>query len=146
MKRLHISFNVTDLDQSVAFYSSLFASPPTVLKHDYAKWLLDDPRVNFVLEAGGDNAGFGHAGIQVEDQQELETVFERMKSAEAPYLPEGVTTCCYAKSEKSWTADPNGVMWEAFYTFHQSEERGGMNVDASTLDKTTGACGSGGCC
>ena len=127
MKRLHMSFNVLDLEKSVAFYSTLFEAAPTVRKDDYAKWLLDDPRVNFVLEATRENPGFTHAGIQVAAEDELSELFERLKSAEAPYLPEGVTTCCYHKSEKSWTADPDGVMWEAFYTFHQSEERGSPN-------------------
>ena len=117
MKRLHVSFNVQDLDKSVAFYSTLFQASPTVLKDDYAKWMLDDPRVNFVLEAVDEGpVGLGHAGIQVESEQELQDVFEQMQAAEAPYLEEGVTTCCYAKSEKSWTADPDGLMWEAFYT------------------------------
>ena len=149
MKRLHVSFNVADLDKSIAFYSALFDAEPTVKKADYAKWLLDDPRVNFVIEGGAQEPGFGHAGIQVEDADELEGVFDLMKSAEAPYLPEGVTTCCYAKSEKSWTQDPDGVMWEAFYTFHQSEERGSFNVAPEALEReaiTAGGCGTGGCC
>ena len=92
MKRLHISFNVQDLEKSVAFYSTLFQESPSVHKHDYAKWMLDDPRVNFVLEASPDNPGFTHAGIQVDAEEELTDMFERMKSAEAPYLPEGLTT------------------------------------------------------
>ena len=110
MKRLHVSFNVADLDKSIGFYQKLFAQPPSVVKHDYAKWLLDDPRMNFVLEARGAAPGFGHAGFQVDEQSELQPLFEQMKQAEAPYLPEGVTSCCYAKSEKSWTADPDGVL------------------------------------
>ena len=147
MKRLHVSFNVTDLDKSVAFYSTLFQASPTVLKDDYAKWMLDDPRVNFVLEGGSSTPGFGHAGIQVEDEDELGDVFDRMKAAEAPYLPEGVTTCCYAKSEKSWTADPDGVMWEAFYTFHQSDERGAANFEPAEFDACNSIeCGDGSCC
>ena len=116
MKRLHISFKVTDLPRSVEFYSTLFAARPTVLKTDYAKWMLDDPRVNFVIETSADAPGFTHAGIQTESSDELMQMFERMKSAEAPYLPEGLTTCCYHKSEKSWTADPDGVLWESFHT------------------------------
>lgn len=124
MKRLHVSFNVTDLDKSIAFYTNLFGSEPTVVRDGYAKWLLDDPRMNFVVETGGEKPGFTHAGIQTENSEELEAVFDRMKQAEAPYLPEGMTTCCYHKSEKSWTADPDGVMWEAFFTHHQTEEYG----------------------
>ena len=124
MKRLHISFNVSDLEKSIDFYSTLFNQPPLVLRTDYAKWMLDDPSINFVLEHNPENPGFSHAGIQVEDQQQLQPIFERMKTAEAPYLPEGVTTCCYHKSEKSWTSDPDGVMWEAFFTHHETEARG----------------------
>ena len=149
MKRLHVSFNVQDLDKSVAFYSTLFKATPTVLKDDYAKWMLDDPRVNFVLEGGSSSPGFGHAGIQVEDEAELAEVFERLESAEAPYISEGVTTCCYAKSEKSWTADPDGVMWEAFFTFHQEEQRGSTNFSSdefAAIKPEGGGCGTGGCC
>lgn len=124
MKRLHVSFNVTDLDKSIAFYSQLLGAEPTVVRDGYAKWMLEDPRMNFVVETECGSPGFSHAGIQVESSDELEEVFDRMKSAEAPYLPEGVTTCCYHKSEKSWTADPDGVKWEAFFTHHQTEEYG----------------------
>ncbi|MGK0222482.1 MAG: catechol 2,3-dioxygenase-like lactoylglutathione lyase family enzyme [Limisphaerales bacterium] len=147
MKRLHVSFNVTDLNKSVAFYSSLFQVSPEVLKDDYAKWMLDDPKVNFVLEAGGENSGFGHAGIQVEDENELQSVFDNMKKAEAPYLEEGVTNCCYAKSEKSWTQDPDGIMWEAFQTFHQTDERGDSQAQ-DALEQNLARIGEdrGGCC
>ena len=124
MKRLHVSFGVADLDKSIAFYTTLFGEAPSVVRPGYAKWMLDDPRVNFVVETGSETPGFNHAGIQVEEQEELHQIFERMKRAEAPYLPEGVTTCCYAKSEKSWTADPDGVAWEAFHTHRQMEEFG----------------------
>ena len=140
MKRLHVSFNVENLEKSVAFYSTLFNASPTVLKDDYAKWMLDDPRVNFVLEGGGGQPGFGHAGIQVEEEAELGEMFDRLKSAEAPYLEEGETTCCYAKSEKSWTSDPDGVMWEAFYTHHQSEERGASNFESEEFARFKDRC------
>ena len=137
MKRLHLSFNVVDLNKSIAFYSNIFKAPPSVHKEDYAKWMLDDPRVNFVLEATTGKPGFGHAGIQAEAEEELTDLFERMKSAEAPYLPEGVTTCCYHKSEKSWTADPDGVMWEAFHTFHESDKRGSSNLTTEQIERAT---------
>lgn len=160
MKRLHVSFNVADLDKSVAFYSKLFGAAPSVLRDDYAKWMLDDPRMNFVVEGGAhEKLGFTHAGIQVESEAELEAVFEQMKSAEGPYLPEGVTTCCYHKSEKSWTSDPDGVAWEAFYTHHQTEERGKSNeesdmkaVSAETITPVplalngAATCAGTGCC
>ena len=123
MKRLHISINVSNLETSIGFYATLFASDPAVIRADYAKWMLDDPRVNFVIESSTDQPGFTHAGIQTESSHELQDLFDRMKSAEAPYLEEGDTTCCYATSEKSWTMDPDGLPWEAFYTHHQTEER-----------------------
>ncbi len=143
MKRLHVSFGVEDLEKSVLFYSTLFGAAPSVRRPGYAKWMLDDPRVNFVIESLSGERGFSHAGIQVEEQAELEPIFSRLKDAEAPYLPEGVTTCCYHKSEKSWTADPDGVRWEAFYTMHQMEEFGTgpelEELDAAPEDKA--ACG-----
>ena len=117
MKRLHVHVGVADLDQSIRFYSTLFAAEPSVVKDDYAKWMLDDPRVNFAISAGQhDSKGIQHLGVQAENVDELGEVYGRLKSAERPVLEEGRTTCCYAKSEKSWTADPDGVVWEAFYT------------------------------
>jgi catechol 2,3-dioxygenase-like lactoylglutathione lyase family enzyme len=117
MKRLHVHVGVTDLDQSMGFYSTLFGAPPTVVKGDYAKWMLDDPRVNFAISAGQHAAkGIEHLGIQVESSDELTEVYGRLKAADRPVLEEGATTCCYAKSEKSWIADPDGVVWEAFFT------------------------------
>jgi len=117
MKRLHVHVGVADLDQSIRFYSTLFAAEPTVVKDDYAKWMLDDPRVNFAISGGKhDSKGIQHLGVQAENVDELGEVYGRLKSAERPVLEEGRTTCCYAKSEKSWTADPDGVVWEAFYT------------------------------
>ena len=117
MKRLHVHVGVEDLDRSVAFYSTLFGAEPTVTKGDYAKWMLDDPRVNFAISSGDHAAkGIEHLGIQVETSDELATVYGRLKAADRPLLDEGATTCCYAQSEKSWTSDPDGVVWEAFLT------------------------------
>lgn len=117
MKRLHVHVGVEDLDQSIHFYSTLFGAQPTVTKSDYAKWMLDDPRVNFAISAGNHaRKGIEHLGIQVESQAELGEVYGRLKAADRPVLEEGQTTCCYAKSEKSWISDPDGVVWEAFLT------------------------------
>ncbi|MDP9412737.1 MAG: VOC family protein [Pseudomonadota bacterium] len=117
MKRLHVHVGVNDLDRSIGFYSTLFGAEPAVLKPDYAKWMLDDPRVNFAISSGQHAArGIAHLGIQAEDQGELAQVYSRLKAADRPVLEEGATTCCYAKSEKSWIADPDGVVWEAFFT------------------------------
>lgn len=117
MKRLHVHVGVENLDQSIRFYSTLFGSDPTVTKPDYAKWMLEDPRVNFAISAGNHaRKGIEHLGIQVENGDELDEVYGRLKAADRPVLEEGQTTCCYAKSEKSWITDPDGVIWEAFFT------------------------------
>lgn len=120
MKRLHIHMAVENVEASVRFYSQLFAAEPTVLKHDYAKWMLEDPRANFAISARGMLAGIEHLGIQVEDQDELAEVYERLRRADRPVLEEGKTVCCYAKSEKSWIEDPQGVKWETFLTTGES--------------------------
>lgn len=117
MKRLHVHVGVEDLDRSIAFYSTLFGAEPTVTKTDYAKWMLDDPRVNFAISTGQHaEKGIEHLGIQVESDDELAEVYGRLKAADRPVLEEGATTCCYARSEKSWIADPDGIVWEAFLT------------------------------
>jgi catechol 2,3-dioxygenase-like lactoylglutathione lyase family enzyme len=121
MKRLHVHVGVSDLDRSIGFYSTLFGSEPTVVKDDYAKWMLDDPRVNFAISAGErPRQGIEYLGIQVENATELKEVYGRLQAADRPVLEEGNTTCCYAKSEKSWIADPDGVVWEAFHTTGES--------------------------
>ncbi len=120
MKRLHVHIAVEDLAASVRFYSALFAAEPGVLKSDYAKWMLQDPRVNFAISQRGAAPGMDHLGIQVEDQAELDEVYARLRRAGGPVLEEGETTCCYARSEKSWIADPQGLMWETFLTSGES--------------------------
>lgn len=117
MKRLHVHVAVEDLDRSIAFYSTLFGGGPSVTKADYAKWMIEDPRVNFAISTGN-HAGRGiqHLGIQVEEKDELAEVYERLQAADRPVLEEGATTCCYARSEKSWIADPDGLVWETFLT------------------------------
>jgi hypothetical protein len=124
MKRLHVHVAVDDFPASKSFYSSLFAAEPTVLKSDYANWMLDDPRVNFAISDRGAKPGIEHLGIQVESGEELREVYARLKSADRPMLEEGQTTCCYAKSEKSWISDPQGIAWEAFLTSAESETFG----------------------
>ena len=110
MKRFHVHVRVDELAQSVRFYSTLFATEPTVLKPDYAKWMLDDPRVNFAISTHcGEAAGISHLGIQAEDENELGEVYERLARAERPVVEEKATTCCYAVSDKQWVADPQGV-------------------------------------
>jgi catechol 2,3-dioxygenase-like lactoylglutathione lyase family enzyme len=120
MKRLHVHVSVKDLDASVCFYSRLFASDPAIRKPDYAKWMLDDPRVNFAISQRDGRPGVQHLGIQVGDRAELAEVYERLRRAERPVIEEGETTCCYAHSEKSWIEDPQGVQWETFLTTGES--------------------------
>jgi len=120
MKRFHVHVSVGDLNESVRFYSTLFGAEPTVLKSDYAKWMLEDPRVNFAISQRSVAKGVEHVGIQVENRSELEEVYSRLQRAERPVLEEGATTCCYAQSEKSWIADPQGIQWETFLTTGES--------------------------
>jgi hypothetical protein len=117
MKRLHVHVAVDDLAQSIRFYATLFAAEPIVLKDDYAKWMLDDPRVNFAIsKLPGRAAGISHLGIQAEHEAELGEVYERLARAERPIVEAKNTTCCYARSDKQWIADPQGVPWETFFT------------------------------
>ncbi len=134
MKRMHVHVSVRDLEASVRFYSTLFAATPTVLKEDYAKWILDDPRVNFAISTRDAPAGIGHLGIQVADADELHEVYERLEKADARVFEEGETVCCYAKSEKSWIEDPQGIRWETFLTTGES------TVYGSESPKSVAAC------
>jgi catechol 2,3-dioxygenase-like lactoylglutathione lyase family enzyme len=138
MKRFHVHVAVGNLAESVRFYSALLAAEPTVLKSDYAKWMLEDPRVNFAISARGATPGIEHLGIQAEDRPELEEVYARLKRAERPVLEEGHTTCCYAESEKRWISDPQGVMWETFLTSGESTVYGRDLVRAAPA--TNSAC------
>lgn len=124
MKRLHVNVKVDDIDASERFYTTLFDTPPSVRKDDYARWMLDDPRVNFAISRCGASPGINHLGIQAEDESELEDVYARLQRAGGPTLDEGDTTCCYAKSTKQWIADPQGVLWEAFQTHGPSADYG----------------------
>jgi len=120
MKRLHVHVAVNDIAQSVEFYSALFAAQPAVVKTDYAKWMLDDPRVNFAISTRGREPGLDHLGIQVEDAGELNEVYARLRKAGGHITEQGETACCYAKSEKSWIDDPAGIAWETFLTTGES--------------------------
>jgi len=124
MRRLHVHVSVQDLDASIRFYSRLFAADPTVRKSDYAKWMLEDPRVNFAISQRDGSFGVQHLGIQAEDRGELAEIYERLRRAEGRVIEQGETTCCYAQSEKSWIEDPQGVQWETFLTTGESAEYG----------------------
>ena len=143
MKRLHVHVAVNDISQSIGFYSALFAAQPTVVKSDYAKWMLDDPRVNFAISARGREAGLDHLGIQVEDGAELQRVYSRLRTAGGNVIEQGATACCYAKSEKSWIDDPAGIAWETFLTTGESTNYGdgsGENIARVARARQTASC------
>ncbi len=121
MKRFHIHVGVKDLGQSVQFYSTLFGQQPSKLKDDYAKWMLEDPRLNFAISTRVGGEGVDHLGIQVENPAELTEITERLKGADLGVHGEGETTCCYSKSNKAWVEDPSGVAWEAYQNMGDAE-------------------------
>ncbi|MFO1414269.1 MAG: ArsI/CadI family heavy metal resistance metalloenzyme [Burkholderiales bacterium] len=142
MKRFHVHLAVADLPASIRFYSGLFGMEPTVTKHDYAKWMLDDPRVNFAIsERGGQATGLDHLGLQTDSDDELAQVRERFEAADAAStVAEPGAHCCYAVSDKHWVADPQGIPWEAFHTLDSIPVWGaGKAAEAST----GGSCCSG---
>jgi len=116
MKRFHVHLHVADLAASIGFYSKLFAAAPARLEADYAKWMLADPPVNFAISTRGAQPGIDHLGIQTDDPAELATMKARAEAADMALLDEGETTCCYARSEKHWVTDPQGIAWEHFHT------------------------------
>jgi catechol 2,3-dioxygenase-like lactoylglutathione lyase family enzyme len=120
MKRLHVHVAVQDLQQSIRFYSALFAAAPVVSKEDYAKWMLDDPRVNFAISTRGGKSGVDHLGIQAESEEELAELGSRLAQADVAITEQKGATCCYAKSDKYWTLDPQGVAWESFHTLESA--------------------------
>ena len=132
MKRLHVNVKVDDLEASIRFYAALFAAEPTVTRPDYAKWMLDDPRVNFAIGTCGSRPGIDHLGIQVETEAELAEVYARLEQAGGATLDEGETTCCYAHSTKQWIEDPQGVAWETFLTHGEAAVYGHQRPELPT--------------
>lgn len=116
MKRFHVHVAVADLQKSIGFYSTLFGAEPTVLKDDYAKWMLEDPRVNFAISERGSEPGINHLGFQVDEASELDEIRSRLQSASAAITNEENVSCCYARSDKAWVTDPAGVAWETFHS------------------------------
>jgi hypothetical protein len=146
MKRLHVHVHVDDLGQSIRFYSILFAAEPSVVKEDYAKWMIDDPRVNFAISThAGNGAGISHLGIQAEDEAELAEVYDRLTHAERPTVEEKGATCCYARSDKQWIADPQGVPWETFFTYGEATVYGQRSL-ARLSEATEQTCCEPTCC
>ena len=118
MKRFHVHAHVADLKASVAFYSRLFAAEPTRLESDYAKWMIEDPRINFAISTRGGQPGVDHLGMQTDSDEELLELKARAQAADMTLLDDGQTTCCYARSEKHWVTDPQGIAWEHFHTLN----------------------------
>lgn len=149
MKRFHVHAHVEDLQASIAFYSSLFAAKPVRVETDYAKWMLDDPRINFAISTRGASPGIDHLGIQTDDAEELESLKARAEAADMTLLDEGETTCCYARSEKHWVTDPQGIPWEHFHTlgdirvFREAPAPDGAASEASRAGEPSE---EGGCC
>jgi catechol 2,3-dioxygenase-like lactoylglutathione lyase family enzyme len=124
MKRFHVHVAVPDLQQGVRFYSTVFGAQPSVVKPDYAKWMLDDPRVNFAISQRGGAAGIAHLGIQVDRRDELDALHAQLEAAGETIADQGAATCCYAKSEKGWVRDPVGLSWETFVTHGEATTYG----------------------
>ena len=156
MKRMHIHVGVESLDQSIKFYTALFDAQPAKTKEDYAKWMLDDPFVNFAISTRPGKTGIDHLGLQVDDNAELEQVRDRLKNADMAVFDEGETTCCYARSEKSWVEDPTGIAWETYQSMEDTEtysldtptkriaccvpEPKGVSAGHIPADKSAGEC------
>jgi catechol 2,3-dioxygenase-like lactoylglutathione lyase family enzyme len=155
MKRMHIHVGVKNLDDSIRFYSALFGVPPMKVKPDYAKWLLDNPHVNFAISTRSGKIGIDHLGIQVDDGAELDALRDQLSQANITTHGDGETVCCYAQSEKSWVEDPSGIAWEAYHTMADAQifsaaavesaccvpETKGQSDCCVPSEKTTGCCG-----
>jgi len=131
MKRFHVHAHVEDIEASIAFYTRLFAAPPTRVEADYANWMLDDPRINFAISTRGGKPGVDHLGIQTDTDAELEELRSRARAADLAMLDAGVASCCYARSNKHWIVDPQGIAWEHFHTLGAIPVFGAKNPDAA---------------
>lgn len=143
MKRFHVHVAVNDLGKSIAFYSAMFGEEPAVVKSDYAKWMLEDPRINFAISHRGQSPGVNHLGMQAEDDAELETIHANLQKADTAVIAEKGAHCCYAKSDKYWVTDPQGIAWESFRSlgtiplFGSSTDAEAVSVDqASSCGKS----------
>ena len=143
MKRLHLHVNVPDLDQSIQFYATLFGAAPSVVKADYAKWMLDDPRVNFAISQRDRAPGIDHVGVQTDSAAELGEIASRLKAAGADTFDQAAAACCYATSDKTWVSDPSGVRWETFYTFGESVRYGEDGDERASPEPAPPCCGIG---
>ncbi|WP_114809591.1 ArsI/CadI family heavy metal resistance metalloenzyme [Paraburkholderia kururiensis] len=140
MKRFHVHVHVDDLAANIAFYTKLFGAEPTRVEADYAKWMLDDPRVNFAISTRGTKAGVDHLGFQVDEPDELAELAQRAKAADMALLDEGETTCCYARSDKHWIVDPQGIAWEHFHSLGSALVYGESNRQLQSPAPGASAC------
>ena len=142
MKRFHVNVAVTDVRRSIEFYKTLFGEEPVVVKPDYAKWMLEDPRVNFAISESSARRGINHVGVQAETLEELDAVRDRLRAAEETTLDQEDAKCCYARSSKSWVRDPDDVVWEAFVTHDQidtfGEDRGPERIAGASRSRCCG--------
>lgn len=144
MKRFHVHVAVTNLSDSIHFYTALFSADPTVVKGDYAKWMLDDPRVNFAISQRGATPGLDHLGVQVDSEAELAEMHERLQGAQAPVDEQIGTACCYVRSNKYWTVDPQGIAWESYHTLTDIPVFGESHVapGSKSADVASACCAS----
>ena len=140
MKRFHVHVHVNDLQKNIAFYSAMFGAQPTRVESDYAKWMLEAPRINFAISSRGHTAGVGHLGFQVDSDEELVELKANAQKADMSVLDEGKTNCCYAKSDKYWVTDPQGIAWEQFHTL------GNIPLFDGEQGASCGTASGGGCC
>jgi catechol 2,3-dioxygenase-like lactoylglutathione lyase family enzyme len=140
MKRFHVHVAVPDLAASIRFYSTLFGAEPSVTKDDYAKWMLDDPRVNFAISQRGARIGVNHLGFQVDSGEELAALHGQLEAADHGVVAEMGANCCYAKSNKYWVTDPAGIAWESFHSLGTIPLFGGADADAGESKGATNAC------
>jgi catechol 2,3-dioxygenase-like lactoylglutathione lyase family enzyme len=140
MKRFHVHMSVGDLAQSIRFYSTLFATGPMVVKPDYAKWMLENPRINFAISTRGPAAGVNHIGLQVDSAEELGNLEAQLKRADGDLVSESGITCCYAKGNKYWVTDPQGVAWEVFHTLEDAPVYGEYRPIASLRSAEKPVC------
>ena len=150
MKRLHLHISVPEIEPAIGFYTTLFGAAPIVVQPDYAKWMLEDPKVNFAISQRGRTMGVNHIGIQVDSADELAELASRLKTAGTDTLDQTATTCCYARSDKSWVNDPAGVRWETFFTFGEATSYGEDDVPpappAGTCNASASAAPARACC
>jgi catechol 2,3-dioxygenase-like lactoylglutathione lyase family enzyme len=154
MARMHIHISVDDLDRSIDFYSTIFGTKPTTQKTDYAKWLLDNPSINFAISSRGFKPGIEHIGIQAENEDEMSDIRSRLEQGAIETFDDGQTVCCYAESDKSWIRDPSGIPWETYFTMkeaqffseHDTEPSGGSCCSPDSVEAKNDCSPNSGCC